>query len=642
MSRRSADGDGRAAPAERVERAERAGRAVPDPAQVAEFEALLEYMKRSRGFDFGGYKRASLMRRVDKRMQSVGVSGYAAYVDYLEVHPDEFAQLFNSVLINVTGFFRDPESWEHVAREIVPALLAAKRADDPVRVWSAGCATGEEAYTLAMILAEAMGVDAFRERVKIYATDIDEDALAQARQATYGDDQVADVPAAFRETYFEPAAGGRFTFRSDLRRAVIFGRHNLATDAPISRIDLLACRNALMYFNAEAQYRILVRFHFALNDGGALFLGRAETLLTRTSLFTPLDLKRRLFGKVARPGYRDRLLAIAEADRDDPAHADSVGVRLREAAFELGPVAQVVFDQDGLLAAANERARALFGLAAADVGRPLQDLQLSYRPIDLRSRIDELFVSRRAVVVSDVVWAGRGGEARSYEIQVASLGDAEGALGVAVTFTDTTSTARLQRELEHANQELETAYEELQSTNEELETTNEELQSTVEELETTNEELQSTNEELETMNEELQSTNEELQAINEEASRRSDQVGDANEYLEAVLASLRGSVIVVDRSTRIVVWSPQATELWGLRPDEAVGRPLLSLDIGLPVGQLAAPVNLCLTGASPAERLTLDAVSRRGRPVRCEVTCVPLRINDTPPRGVVITAEPAP
>ncbi|CAA9332019.1 MAG: Multidomain signal transduction protein including CheB-like methylesterase, CheR-like methyltransferase and BaeS-like histidine kinase [uncultured Gemmatimonadaceae bacterium] len=639
MSRRAADGDGRAASAERAERAERAAPEAPDPAQLAEFEALLQYMKRSRGFDFGGYKRASLMRRIDKRMQGVGVAGYAAYVDYLEVHPDEFEQLFNSVLINVTGFFRDPEAWEHVAREIVPTLLAAKRADEQVRVWSAGCATGEEAYTLAIVLAEALGVEGFRERVKIYATDIDEDALTQARQAAYSDDQLADVPAELREKYFEPSAGGRFTFRGDLRRAVIFGRHNLATDAPISRVDLLVCRNALMYFNAEAQYRILVRFHFALNEGGTLFLGRAETLLARTSLFTPLDLKRRLFGKVARPGYRDRLLAIAEADRDDPGRTDSVAVRLREAAFEMGPVAQVVVDQDGLLAAANERARTLFGLAAPDVGRPLQDLQLSYRPIDLRSRIDELYVSRRPVVVTDVAWTNRAGEARSYDIQVASLGDGDGALGVTVTFTDTTSTARLQRELEHANQELETAYEELQSTNEELETTNEELQSTVEELETTNEELQSTNEELETMNEELQSTNEELQAINEESRRRSDQIGETNEFLEAILTSLRGSVIVIDRAARVVVWNPQATEMWGLRPDEVIGRPLFSLDVGLPVAELTAPVNLCLTGASALERITVDAVSRRGRALRCDVSCVPLRMTGSPPRGVVITVE---
>ena len=637
MSRRTADGDGRAKPAER---AEHGAREAPDPAQLAEFEGLLDYMKRSRGFDFGGYKRASLMRRIDKRMQGVGVAGYAAYIDYLEVHPDEFEQLFNSVLINVTGFFRDPESWEYLAREVVPKLLAAKRADEPLRVWSAGCATGEEAYTLAIVLAEALGPDAFRRRVKIYATDVDDDALAQARQAAYTDDQLAEVPAELRARYFEAGAGGRFTFRSDLRRTVIFGRHNLATDAPISRVDLLVCRNALMYFNAEAQYQILVRFHFALNEAGVLFLGRAETLLTRTSLFTPLDLKRRLFARVARPGFRDRLLAAADPEREEPARSDAIALRVRDAAFEAGPTAQLAIDLDGLLAAANERARTLFGLAPGDVGRPLQDLQLSYRPIDLRSRIDELYVTRRPVVVTGVVWPTRAGESRSYDVQLATLtADDDAPLGVMVSFADVTLTTRLQRELEHANQELETAYEELQSTNEELETTNEELQSTVEELETTNEELQSTNEELETMNEELQSTNEELQAINEEARRRTDELGEANLFLETVLTSLRGSVVVVDRATRVTVWNRQAAETWGLRADEVVGRVLFSLDVGLPLAALTAPVNLCLTGASSFERFTVDATNRRGKAITCEVTCVPLRLNDSPPRGVVIIVE---
>ncbi|MGH7621484.1 MAG: CheR family methyltransferase, partial [Gemmatimonadaceae bacterium] len=249
-----------------------------------DFDTLLDYLKRTRGFDFTGYKRASLERRIAKRMQMVGVPGFAEYTDYLEVHPEEFSGLFNTVLINVTSFFRDQSTWEFIAQSVVPDLLSRRNGDQQIRVWSAGCASGEEAYTLAMIFAEAIGLDAFREQVKIYATDVDDEALARARQATYSAREVADVPPALLEKYFEEAEG-HYLFRKDLRRHLIFGRHDLIQDAPISRVDMLVCRNTLMYFNAETQTRILTRFQFALNDHGVLFLGRAETLLTHANTF---------------------------------------------------------------------------------------------------------------------------------------------------------------------------------------------------------------------------------------------------------------------------------------------------------------------------------------------------------------------
>lgn len=271
--------------------------AAPD----APFENLLEFLRQQRGFDFTGYKRPSLTRRVDRRMQSLGVERYEDYRDYLEVHPEEFVHLFNTILINVTSFFRDAEAWDYVAREVVPAILAGKQAGDPVRIWSAGCASGEEAYTIAMVLAEAMGEERFREQAKIYATDMDDEALREARTAIYGAKELAALDPALRERYFEPL-NGRWQFRNELRRALIFGRHDLVQDAPISRLDLLVCRNAIMYFNAEAQGRILSRFHFALNgDGygnGYLFLGRAEMLLAHAALFKPLELKYRVFAKV--------------------------------------------------------------------------------------------------------------------------------------------------------------------------------------------------------------------------------------------------------------------------------------------------------------------------------------------------------
>jgi two-component system, chemotaxis family, CheB/CheR fusion protein len=607
------------------------------PQTSPEFEALLEFLKHARGFDFTGYKRSSLIRRISKRMQTLGVSGYAEYQDYLEVHPEEFAPLFNTILINVTAFFRDPPTWEVLAREVIPEYLLRPRTGHTLRFWSAACASGEEAYTLAIIMAEALGIDEFKERVKIYATDVDEEALEKARHATYTEREVAGVPSALRERYFE-TVNGSYAFRKDLRRQVIFGRHDLVQDAPISHVDLLMCRNTLMYFNAETQAKILARFHFALNDRGILVLGRAETLLSHSATFTPIDLKRRISMKVARPTLRDRLLLETQAGFERGPVLPEANQRAREAAFDAVPIAQIVVDADGRLLLANERARLTFGLTDVDIGRALQDLRLSYKPADLRSCIEQAYSERRPVVLKDVEWQPGLGEQRWLDVQTTPLLDAGAPVGVVVSFTDVTASRRLQKELEHANQELETAYEELQSTNEELETTNEELQSTVEELETTNEELQSTNEELETMNEELQSTNEELQTINEELRNRSDELNQVNAFMESILASLPGAVVVVDREFRILVWNSKAEELWGVRSEEAAGKNFLSLDIGLNVEPLKRPMRECLMGAAENVQLVLPATNRRGKTIDCRVTCMPL-LGSTAIHGVIVMME---
>jgi two-component system, chemotaxis family, CheB/CheR fusion protein len=231
-------------------------------------------------------------------MAVVGLETFGQYQQHLASHPDEFGTLFNTILINVTGFFRDPGAWDVVRVHVIPQILARKRADEPIRAWSAGCATGEEAYTIAILLAEALGPEGFNARVKIYATDIDEEALNTARHAAYSDRQIETVPPPLIEKYFE-LVDGLYCFRKDLRRQVIFGRQDLISDAPISRIDLLTCRNTLMYLNAETQARVLARLHFALNDGGFLLLGRAETLMTQPQTFVTVDLRRRLSRKIA-------------------------------------------------------------------------------------------------------------------------------------------------------------------------------------------------------------------------------------------------------------------------------------------------------------------------------------------------------
>ena len=614
-----------------------AGSALDVSDSGPEFESLLEYVKRSRGFDFTGYKRTSLRRRVDKRLQAAGLSEYAAYVDYLEVHPDEFALLFNTVLINVTAFFRDDSSWDYLSEEIIPRILAAKAGDEPIRLWSAGCASGQEPYSLAMALAEKLGFEAFRDRVKIYATDIDDDALAEARAASYSARDVQSIPPALLEKYFVKE-GSRHVFHKELRRSLIFGRHDLLQDSPISRIDLLLCRNTVMYFNADVQGGILSRFHFALRDGGYLFLGKAEMIFAHTGLFLPLDLRRRVFVKVAKPGLRDQLLLMAQSGIETAGLPADNPLRLWEAAFQSAPTAQIVVDLGGLLTMANERARTLFHLAGRDIGRPLQDLELSYRPIELRSRITQAQTERRTISIKDVPWVIGGGKTVFLEALVVPLQE-EGLLGVSVSFTDITRYRQLSEELQAANHEMETAYAELQSANEELETTNEELQSTVEELETTNEELQSINEELETTSEEAQAINEELRTTSEEVEHRSEELNQVNAFMESILASLRGGVIVLDADLRVQIWNSQSQELWGLSPDEVRGKPFLSLDIGLPVNKLLPSIHAGLSGASAHQEMVLDTRNRRGKMITCKVTITPLRGTEGDIRGVILLME---
>ena len=599
-------------------------------------DALLEFVKETRGFDFTGYKRSTIQRRVAKRMAAVGAERYDDYVDFLELHSEEFPELFNTLLINTTGFFRDPQTWDYVDAEIVPQLLAARAPDSPIRVWCAGCASGEEPYTVAMVLARVMGDAGFRERVKIYATDVDEDALDQARHGAYLPRQIEDVPPDALERFFE-RTDQRYVFRMDLRRCVIFGRNDLVQDAPISRIDLLVCRNALMYFTAETQAQILRRFHFGLDDDGYLLLGKSEMLITHTDLFTPLELKRRVFKKVIKPTLRDRVRGLATdgARGFAPSEADN----LREAAFDIVGAAQVVLDHDRAMIMANDAARRMFGLGLNDFGRPIQDLELSYRPIELRSHLDSLERDLRASEIKAVEWRA-GGSDRILDIRLTPLSSGGVTMGTSIAYFDVTEAHKLQDQLTGSKRELEQAYEELQSTVEELETTNEELQSTNEELETTNEELQSTNEELETMNEELQSSNEELETMNDELRHRTQELNDVNSILETILTTVGVAVAVLDRNQRVQIWNSKARELWGLTADEVEDEHLMSLDIGLPVESVRQQMRDTLVGRSQREEVVLEATNRRGKAFMCRVTFLPLgSTGDGNGSGVIMMME---
>ena len=590
----------------------------------AEFEALLDYLRISRGFDFTDYKRTSLARRINKRMEAVGTGSYGLYLDLLQVDPSEFEQLFNFILINVTSFFRDPEIFEYLQEDIIPNLAAAGDAAAPIRVWSAGCASGEEAYSLVMVLTEALGRQQVLERVKIYATDIDQEALKAARQGTYSAKQVESVPDRLLGAYFEENRG-EHTFDKQLRRVVIFGRHDLLQDAPISHVDILTCRNTLMYFNNEAQAKIMSRFYFALNDDGVLVLGKAEMSSGYRRAFVPVDIKRRVFAKGPKKEERDRLLLLAQAGNQEALGQLTNHIRAREVAFEVASLAQVVVDRAGLLVLANARAREMFGLQPEDLSTAFNELEMSWKPAQLQNLVDQAARDKRKISLSGLSWQALGNE-MFLDIDIIPLHDnGSRLLGVAVQFLDVSREKALRIELEQSNQELETAIEELHSTNEELETTNEELQST--------------NEELETMNEELQSTNEELSATNDELRSRTHDLNRLNRFLETLMSSIDTSVIVVDTGLRIQLWNRRSFEMWGLRDDEVIGTPFLAADIGLPRDALTPALMACIGGKEGLEQLELAAVNRRGKSIRCRVAITPMSYDGSQPEGAILLIE---
>ncbi|HZB41176.1 MAG TPA: CheR family methyltransferase [Ilumatobacter sp.] len=586
-------------------------------ADSSDLNSLLHYLREVRAFDFTGYKRATLQRRVDKRMQQLDLGSHDEYVDYLQVHPEEFEQLFNTILINVTSFFRDQDAWTAL-RALVPDIVNRARGRD-IRVWSAGCASGQEAYSAVMMFAEQIGLPELDDRLKVYATDIDNEALEQARQATYALREVESLPADYIDKYFDSTPKGH-TIKGELRRSVIFGRHDLLQDPPISRIDLLLCRNTLMYFNTDVQSQLVGRLHYSLADKGLLILGKVESLLGQHGLFDVVDAKQRVFSKVPRSSLRSGLMALGGPPFGVPYRSLGDEPNLAELAFEHHSTAQLLLDHADVLITANAQARSLFGLPTESIGRPFQDLEVSYRPVELRSSIDRARNERAAVTIREVERRDARGEVAYFDITIAPLEDDGQHFGVLLAFADTTAHRETHEELEQTHRELEAAYEELQSTNEELETTNEELQSTIEELETTNEELQSTNEELETMNEELSSTNEEFQAINEELRDRTAEFNQINAYMESVLKSIQVSVVVVDAGANVRVWNGLSYEMWGLRPEEVEGKSFLTLDIGFPVEALSGPIRTALAGKPESTVLEVKATSRRGHPLRCRAT----------------------
>ena len=344
------------------------------PKSNREFEALLYYLKHERGCDLTGYKRSTLMRRFEHRMRSINIDSYDSYLHYLQSHSEEYQTLLEDVRINVTCFFRDSDAWSYLASDIIPRIIGNKQSDEPIRVWSAGCASGEEIYSLLILLAENLGIDSCLQRVQCYATDADEGAIKQARQGTYSDREIAEISPDWVEKYFELTEQG-YVFHPKLRRLIIFAKHDLEKNAPISKIDLLLCRNVLIYFHQEAQISILIRFHFALKQTGFLFLGKSETLVNRKQIFTPVHPLYKIYAKGSKLELEDHIVINPKFYKQQSSDSLSIQNHFWQAAFESSPVAQFAIDYNGRLVAANERANLLFELTVDDLNCPFQEIE---------------------------------------------------------------------------------------------------------------------------------------------------------------------------------------------------------------------------------------------------------------------------
>jgi len=262
-----------------------------------QLDLLIEKVRREHAVDFRGYKYASLSRRIKRRLNTIKCPDMEGYLQYLDSEPGEYAKLVDSILINVTDFFRDAEAWNALRQKVIPRILERKSPGDRIRVWCAGCASGEEAYTFAMLLLKELGNDVFDHEIRVYATDIDEDALTTARFGKYSNEKVKSIPDDLLRKYF--THNSDWIVNRDLRKIVIFGHHNLITAPAISHVDLIICRNVLIYMSPGLQYRVLTKFHFSLEQDGFLFLGRAESLFKASCLFHAVDERWRIFEKAA-------------------------------------------------------------------------------------------------------------------------------------------------------------------------------------------------------------------------------------------------------------------------------------------------------------------------------------------------------
>jgi two-component system CheB/CheR fusion protein len=614
-------------------------RAAPDPHESA-LRSVLNFLRNRTGRDFSCYKRATILRRIGRRMQVNGIDDLTGYLACLRMRPGEAGALLQDLLISVTNFFRDEESFVALAAQI-PLLFAAKRPNEPVRAWVAACATGEEAYSVAMLLTEhARSMDT-PPLIQVFATDLDEQAIQTARDGIYPATIEADVSEDRLRRFFVKERHG-YRVRRELREMVLFAQHDVLKDSPFSRVDLITCRNFLIYLTPEAQERVFNTFHFALLPGGRLFLGSSESVDEVSPLFSVLDKKHRLYAqrpapRLPRPipsGPSTLALAmgIENTAQSAPviagaafAHLPSLPARMprgmegRHQSWgelhlrlleQLSPPS-VLVDSEYDIVHLSPKAGEFLQYSGGEPNRNLLRMAHQGLRIELRAALYQVAQTRLPTDMPPIT-LDLGGETVHVAIRVTAANDLGEGMFLVVFNRQSPDVVQPSGEpvapraesdpvARHLDQELERMKTHLRDTVEQYEASTEELKASNEELQAMNEELRSATEELETSREELQSINEELSTVNLELKSKVDELGNANSDMHNLMDATAIATVFLDRELCITRFTPTAVEIFNLIPTD-VGRPLTDLTSHLHYGELGDDARLVLDRLVPIER----------------------------------------
>ena len=631
--------------------------ARPEEALEANAQSALEkvvvLLRAHTGNDFSCYKRNTLYRRMERRMGIHQISKLSAYVRYLQENSQELNLLFKELLIGVTNFFRDPAAWEQLRTQAIPALLANRPPGQALRAWVPGCSTGEEAYSLAIVLREALD-DLKPKRnvpIQIFATDLDKDAIEKARQGVFPFNIAADVSEGRLKRFFTKEEHG-YRLRKEIRELVIFAPQNLILEPPFTKLDILSCRNLLIYLTTDVQKKLIPLFHYSLNPGGILFQGSAETIGDFTSLFTPLVGKSRIFRRAESILRPEQILFPASFSAGPPVGNEvrlpaKPPASLQSLADELvlqryAPPAVLTNDTGDIFYVSGRTGKYLEPAA----GKANWNLFAMARE-GLRYELTRAFAEalrQKASVALHGLKVGTNGGVQYLDVTIQQLAEPEPLRGlVMIVFTDTVapvaagaagrsakSPARSPR-LAELEQELVQVRGEARATHEEMQTSQEELRSANEELQSTNEELQSTNEELTTSKEEMQSMNEELQTVNTELQAKVDELSRAGNDMKNLLDSTDIATLFLDKELKVRRFTPQATKIIKLIAADA-GRPITDLASDLSYPELADDAREVLRKLAAVEK---PIGTRDGR--WFTVRIMPYRTQDDRIDGVVIT-----
>lgn len=630
-----------------------AGAAIPTPGegsdQNASRAAICAILRREVGHDFAGYKDRTFLRRVHRRMQILHMPTLEAYVAHLDGHHEEAVALLGDLLISVTAFFRDEDSFAHLAQEVLPGLFNGKGAEDMVRVWVPACASGEEAYSIAMLLCEHAGTRGGMPQLRIFATDIDEAALAVARAGHYPLALLRHVSPERLKRFFE-GEGLLRTVTKEIRDICVFSSHSLIRDPPFSRLDLISCRNLLIYLDARAQREVFPLFHFALRPGGHLMLGSAESAVQFADLFTPIDKHYRIYRRrddvAPTPRFpAPRGLLEARGLSASPApRAAGTARTLRQVAettvLDRFAPAHVVVTREGAVVHYSAHTGPYLEAAPGEPTRILLSLARRELRLDIRLALEEVVRSRRAVTRRPAA-SGRAGETGPVTITAMPLPEEDPAEPLfLIVFADTQDPPPPARSEPQpgpgealavlTERELRDTRERLQAVIEEYESAVAELRAGNEELVSVNEELQSANEELETAKEEQQSVNEELHLLNQELKGKLLQLDRANADLSNMFEATRVATVTLGHDLTIRGFTPAITSVFNLLPGD-YGRPLADIAGSIDSGDILREAREVLTIGKPIEH----RVDRRDGTAQFLLRLVPYLMADGKVDGVL-------